>query len=299
MAIITNALIQALNTGFRDDFGRGFQAAHAASQYERVATIVPSTTASNTYGWLGDMPMLREWIGSRTIKDIKENGYTIPNKNFEGTVGVPRVSIEDDQVGMYRPLMEGLGKAAMQFIDRTVFALLKNGDATACFDGQNFFSAAHPIYPNEDGTGTATTASNFATGAAAAWYLLDVNNVLKPFIWQERKSPQFIAMTNPDDEQVFINNTYRYGVDLRGNAGYALWQLAYKSKVAFDATSYAAARSAMMSLKGDGGRELAVNPTLLVVPPSLEGAARTVLQKDAQTGNPWFGTAEILVSPYV
>lgn len=305
MAVITNALVQALNVGFRDDFGRGFQAAHATSQYERVATVVPSTTASNTYGWLGDMPMLREWIGSRAVKDIKENGYTIANKGYESTVGVPRNAIEDDQVGMYRPLMEGLGKAAAQFIDRAIFSLLKNGESTTCFDGQNFFSASHPVYPNEDGTGTATTASNLTAGAAAAWYLLDVTNILKPLIWQNRKDPQFIAMTQPNDEQVFMTNTYRYGVDLRGNAGYGLWQLAHKSKAILDGSTYAAARSAMMSLKADGGRELAVNPTLLIVPPALEGTARALLQKDAgiatwyQSANPWSGTAEVLVCPYI
>lgn len=299
MAIITSALIQALNTGFRSDFNAAFQAAHAASQYARVATVVPSSTASNTYGWLGDMPMLREWIGSRTVKDIKENGYVITNKSFEGTVGVPRVAIEDDQVGMYRPLMEGLGKSAAQFIDKTVFSLLKNGETTACYDGQNFFGAAHPVYPNEDGTGTATTVSNLGAGSSAPWYLLDVTNVLKPLIWQSRKNPQFTQMTSNNDEQVFLNNIYRYGVDLRGNAGYGFWQLAYKSKATLDAAGYSAARAAMMSLKADGNRELAVNPTLLIVPPSLEGAARTLLLKDPNGGNPWYGTAEILVSPYV
>lgn len=299
MANITSALIQALNTGFRSDFNAAFQAAHAASQYARVATTVPSSTTSNTYGWLGDMPMLREWIGDRTVKDIKENGYVITNKLFEGTVGVPRTAIEDDQVGMYRPLMEGLGKSAAQFIDKTVFSLLKNGETTACYDGQNFFGSSHPVYPNEDGTGTATTASNLGAGSGTAWYLLDVTNVLKPLIWQSRKNPQFTPMTGDNDEQVFLKNLYRYGVDLRGNAGYGFWQLAYKSKATLDAAGYSAARAAMMSLKADGNRELAVNPTLLIVPPSLEGAARTLLLKDANGGNPWYGTADILVSPYV
>ena len=54
----------------------------------------------------------------------------------------------------------------------------------------------------------------------------------------------------------------------------------------------------MMSLKSDGNRELNINPSLLVVPPSLEGAARRLLKKDLD-GNEWYGTADVLVTPYV
>lgn len=299
MAAITAALIQALNTGFRADFQNAFNAMHGQTHYERVATVVPSSTASNTYGWLGNMPMLREWVGDRSVKDIKQHGYQILNKGFESTVSVKRTDIEDDQVGIYRPLMEGLGKAAAQFMDQQIFGLLKNGDTQLCYDGQFFFDVDHPVYPNTDGTGTASMASNFTAGAAPAWYLLDITNIMKPFIWQSRKTAQFTTMTDNQDERVFMSNEYRYGVDLRGNAGYAFWQLAHKSKAALDANSYAAARAAMMSLKSDGNRELNISPSLLVVPPSLEGAARRLLKKDLDGGNEWYGTADVLVTPYV
>ncbi|MEX6732518.1 Mu-like prophage major head subunit gpT family protein [Pseudomonas aeruginosa] len=47
--------------------------------------MIPSTTASNTYGWLGQFPKLREWIGQRVIKDMAAQGYQITNKLFEST----------------------------------------------------------------------------------------------------------------------------------------------------------------------------------------------------------------------
>lgn len=44
--------------------------------------------------------------------------------------------------------------------------------------------------------------------------------------------------------------------------------------------SYEAARSQMMSLKGDQGKSLKIVPNLLVVPPQLEGAAKRILKAE-------------------
>ena len=85
---INNANLQrlfvAMNAAFRAGLGQ------ATSQYLQIATVVPSTTGSEEYDWLGQLPGLREWIGDRVIKDMKENGYTIANKLYESTVAVKR-----------------------------------------------------------------------------------------------------------------------------------------------------------------------------------------------------------------
>lgn len=65
---------------------------------------------------------------------------------------------------------------------------------------------------------------------------------------------------------------------------------------------YAAARATMMTLRGDQGRILGVKPTVMVVPPALEEAARVLLMSENLTTgatNPWKGTAELIVSPYL
>lgn len=63
-----------------------------------------------------------------------------------------------------------------------------------------------------------------------AWYLLDVSRVLKPFILQINKAVEFSALDNPSDENVFMRDTFLYGIRSEDNAGYGLWQLAAKSK---------------------------------------------------------------------
>lgn len=62
-----------------------------------------------------------------------------------------------------------------------------------------------------------------------AWYILDNSRPLKPIILQKNKQIKFVAMDKEDDENVFMRDKFRYGVDSRCNAGYGLWQLAYKS----------------------------------------------------------------------
>lgn len=66
-------------------------------------------------------------------------------------------------------------------------------------------------------------------GNDKAWYLMCTKMPIKPLIFQERKKPQFVTKVNPNDDNVFFNKEFIYGVDSRGNAGYGLWQMAYGS----------------------------------------------------------------------
>jgi phage major head subunit gpT-like protein len=86
------------------------------------------------------------------------------------------------------------------------------------------------------------------------------------------------------------------------NVGYGLWQLAYGSKQALTPANYASARSAMMSFKGDNGKPLGIRPSLLVVPPSLDGDGRAILlsERDAAGAtNQWRNTAQLLTTSWL
>ncbi|TNL09041.1 head protein [Kosakonia cowanii] len=61
------------------------------------------------------------------------------------------------------------------------------------------------------------------------WYLLDTTKVLKPLIFQERESPDFVSQTNMDSDDVFMRAEYKYGVESRGAAAFGYWQMAYGS----------------------------------------------------------------------
>lgn len=298
MAIITPALIKGLSTGFQKHFQDGLES--APSEYSKIATVVQSTTASNTYGWLGQFPNFREWIGDRVINDMAAHGYSITNKLWESTVGVKRTDIEDDNIGIYAPLFNEAGRASAALPDELVFDLLNKGASTLCYDGQNFFDTDHPVYPTVDGQGTPETVSNIyapASDPGAAWFLLDTSRAIKPVIYQERVKPDFTAMTDADDESVFMSDEYRYGVRARSNVGFGFWQMAAMSTEPLTAENFEKVFDAMRSQKADGGRPLNIRPTLLVVPTNLRAAAKKVVGTALLPGggdNPNYGLVEIL-----
>jgi phage major head subunit gpT-like protein len=277
--IINRSNLDHLTRGFKASFQRGF--AGVAPLWGKVATLVPSSTASEDYGWLGKIPGMREWIGDRQINNLKQHDYNIKNKSFENTVGVDRDHIDDDQFGIYAPMMETLGQTAAEHPDILVFGLLAAGFATRCYDGQYFFDADHPVIGAD---GETASVSNLQAGSDAPWFLLDTRRPLKPLIYQERKKPNFVALNQDTDDNVFMRKEYLYGVDSRCNVGFGFWQMAFGSKAALSAENFEAAYAAMGAFKGDHGSPLGVRPNLLVVGPGLSGAARQIVEAQLING---------------
>lgn len=141
--IINPQTLRGVYTGFNTLFNQAF--AGQKPTYEKVATVVPSTTDTETYAWLGDIPGMREWVGDREIQNLTGSGYTIRNKDFEMTVGVDRNALEDDKVGLYRPAIQMLGESAATHPDELVYELLSSGFTELCYDGKAFFAADHPV----------------------------------------------------------------------------------------------------------------------------------------------------------
>ena len=252
---------------------------------------------SITPGW-GDISDLREWIGDRVVKALVLHDYAIRNKPFEQTIGVSRDAIEDDTYGIFGPRFTMLGDNAKRHPDKLIFALLKAGFATNCYDGQYFFDTDHPVTVN----GVTASVSNSGGGTGAAWFLLDTTRPVKPLIFQKRRDYKLVTLDRETDANVFMRGEYLYGVDARVNVGFAFWQMAYGSKQTLDADSYAAARAGMQSLTNESGSSLGIMPNLLVVPPTLEGTARKLLKNEfnaAGATNEWYGTADVLQVPYL
>lgn len=299
---INNANLRTLFVAFNAAFKAGL--GQAASQYLQIATVVPSTTGSEEYGWLGQLPGLREWIGDRVVHAIGNHGYTIKNKPFELTVGVPRSAIEDDQYGVYTPLMTEMGRAAEAHPDELVFRLLKDGRTALCYDGQPFFSTSHKVL-NEKGKEVNVSNLSDDGGAGATWYLLETRRALKPLIFQNRKSPNFVAKTAETDDNVFNAGQFVYGVDARRNAGFGFWQLAHASNKALTPENLKAAITAMDTLTGDGGRPLGISPNLLVVPKALKFTAKRILEAElvneggVQVSNDVAGSLDLLIADWL
>lgn len=295
--IINQAGLEALFTAIKTAFNKGLK--NAETYWEKIATPVPSSTRENKYTWLGEFPRLRKWIGDRQVKNLAAHDYSIKNEPYEGTIGVPRDDIEDDTYGVFAPLYEEMGYAAATHPDELVFELLPKGFTSLCFDGQNYFDTDHPVGNEETGI---TSVSNMQAGAGAPWYLMDTNRPIKPIIFQKRKDYKLQAMTKDEDESVFMRKEYRYGVDARVNAGFALWQLAFGSKADLTTDNFDAALAAMMGFKSDEGRPLGVNPNILVTGPANRAKAKKVIEKARLANgedNHNYKAVEVLVVPWL
>lgn len=294
---VTPGNLSLLKQGFNAAFKGAFTT--VSPIWSQIAMSVPSTTSEEVYAWLGANTKLREWVGERVHQTLKQHGYTIKNKTFESTVSVPREAIEDDQYGVYTPLVSQMGQDANLHPDELLFGLIQLGVSTLCYDGQYFFDTDHPVGL----TGQEVSVSNYqSAGGNNPWYLLDTSKVLKPFIVQKRREYAFVAKTNLTDENVFNKNEFVFGVDGRLNVGFGLWQQAYCSKATLDAAGYGAARQAMMSFKTDSGKPMGIVPNILLVGPSNEKAALDVVMAERLANgadNVYRNTAKVITCPWL
>lgn len=302
--IITNATLEAIRVGFKREFDTHYAQMMASTFHQQVATTVPSTNLTETYGWLGDFPDLIEWVGERVVKDMQESAYQITNKTWEATVGVLRDRIEDDQLGFYTPMVRSMAASAARKPDQLIAGLMKAGTTTLCYDGQNFFDTDHPVYANHDGTGAASTVSNYDAGdGSPGWFLMDTTMPLRPFIHQQRRAPAFTTKTSQQNsDYVFTNNRFLYGADCRMNVGFGFWQTCYFSKAPLTSDNLDVAIQAMMEFEGDGGRPLGVMPNLLVVGPANRAAANRVVKAmlgDGGASNPNYEAVDVVVTPWL
>lgn len=159
------ALFVALKTTFNNAFGA------APSQWDQVATLVPSTTRTNDYAWLDRFPRLKKWVGDKVVKALTQHNYTLTNDSYEATVEVDRDDIEDDQIGIYAPQAQDAGFSAKQWPDELVFEALNEAFTAKCYDGQPFISDKHPNGKDKDGKDVVV--SNLGTAKLSAASLAD------------------------------------------------------------------------------------------------------------------------------
>ena len=142
--IVNASTLSALNV----QINKTFQAALAEldPMIDRIATRVPSSTASNKYPLGGLTGTMREWLGDREIHNIAAYVETVANLKYEHTIAVPKEDIEDDQVGWIMAVVQQMAREGSQHPWREALtALMTNGFSTdyPTQDAKAFFSATH------------------------------------------------------------------------------------------------------------------------------------------------------------
>jgi len=157
--LVNQAALASIGRSFSTIFQQVLQA--TAAHWPEIASLIPSGGSEIDYKWLGKVPVMKEWLGDKAIANLAAYEYTIKNKDWESTIEVDRNDIEDDQIGLYRPLISSIAQAAKQHPDKLIFDLILAGFTTLCYDGQFFFDTDHL-------EGASGTQSNKGTAALAA-----------------------------------------------------------------------------------------------------------------------------------
>lgn len=271
--LVNKQNLNIIFTGLKRTFQRGFELADP--MYQQVAMVIPSNTKKEQYDWLGVAPQMREWVGDRQILSLGTHQYTVENKDWEQTVGVERNDIEDDTIGLYSPITQRMGEVTALHPDGLVFDMFNNGRAATSlgYDGVPFFSTSHP---NEF---TGTVSNLDSGGGGSYWYLADLRSAIKPIIFQNRKSSQFVAKTSLTDDNVFWEKMFYMGVDARYNVGYGFWQQVFASNQTLNEANLEAAWEAMWNYKADNGEPMNVRPSHLIVSTNNIFDAKRLVEK--------------------
>ena len=134
---INRANIEDLFYQFKVEFTDAFNAARTTVRDE-IAMFLPSTSSSTKHAWLNQIPQIREWLGDRFVNNLESDNMTIENKKYESTIELTREEIEDNEHGLYTPLVRLMGQNAAVFSDKLLVDELI-GSPTWAADAAAFF----------------------------------------------------------------------------------------------------------------------------------------------------------------
>ena len=124
MSLVTREVVRAFSATLKTVYDEAF-AAQSVGSWRRLATEVDSSQQTEEYGWISEMPTMREFVDERVVKSLSESGYTIRNKKWEATIGVDRDVLEDEKHGQIKLRVQSLAEAASMHYDRLLFDLIK------------------------------------------------------------------------------------------------------------------------------------------------------------------------------
>jgi phage major head subunit gpT-like protein len=150
------------------DFYHALEQNEAASWVGPLSMLFNSDQESETYKWLGQSPAMREWIGGRNAKGLRENGITIFNKKFESTLEIPVDWIRRDKTGQIQIRINELARRANAHWAKLLSTLIINGESVVCYDGQYFFDTDHSEGDSGSQSNDITYNANTATAPTAS-----------------------------------------------------------------------------------------------------------------------------------
>jgi len=168
---ITASNLDAIFTAFQTKFNEAQQAAQSRVYPndlipEDVSIVFNASGSATQHSWLEQLHGIHEWVGDRVINNAKLGKLTVINRDFENTVKVGRNEIEDDQYGVYAPLIAMMGADAEGLWKKLALEAITGNGAWA--DGNPFFCAGRKLGESTITNAVTTSLSQASLEAAIA-----------------------------------------------------------------------------------------------------------------------------------
>jgi len=110
---------------------------------DNISMYFNSTQPTEEYKWLGQVPMMRQWVGGREPKGLSDAGIKIPNLEFEATLEILSREMKRDKSEQTLVRVRELADRTNAHWAKLLSTLMIAGESAVCYDGQYFFDTDH------------------------------------------------------------------------------------------------------------------------------------------------------------
>lgn len=114
-----------------------------ASWVNRYAMKMDSNQETENYAWLGMAPKMREWVGGRQPKGLREQTFSITNKDHEATLEILTKDLRRERWGQIRTRISELSRRTLTYPASLISTLILSGESGVCYDSHYFFDTTH------------------------------------------------------------------------------------------------------------------------------------------------------------
>jgi len=149
-------------------FYPAYEAAMASIWSPMVSIEIPSDREIEEYSWLGQVPVMREWVGGRHEQPLNKYTHSIRNHVYEATLPISVEDLRRDKTGQVRQRANDLGTRTATHWDTLLAPLIVAGEAGTLglgYDGAFFFDVDHNesgVNQTNDLTATEVPSANVA-----------------------------------------------------------------------------------------------------------------------------------------
>ncbi len=134
--------------------------------WPKFAQLFESSTTTESHVWADRISQMRQWFGDRVVDNVVLRTYSLTNQPFEKTIELDAFNVSDNKINAFAPAVQMLSMQAAKWADNlffsSIYGAIAGGTSFVTYDGQPFYSGAHPANP--DNPALYPAMANYETG---------------------------------------------------------------------------------------------------------------------------------------